>query len=50
MTARRKRLTWRKADRALSAIIELIECENAPVQRLNQAANIIREVRDRLPS
>jgi len=49
---RRKRLTWRKADRALLAIVELIECADATRDErhdLNVAADVVRAVRDRLP-
>lgn len=50
--SRAKRLTWRKVDRALSAIVELIECEDStPIERadLDRAADTVRAVRDRLP-
>jgi hypothetical protein len=49
---RRKRLTWRRADRALSALVDLMECEDtAPLEfrDLDRAADAVRAIRDRLP-
>ncbi len=52
MTARKRKLTYAKADRALLAIIDLIECDDATsadVQDLDKAADTVRAIRDRLP-
>jgi hypothetical protein len=46
-----RKLTYAKADRALTAIVELIECADttaADVQNLDRAADIVRAIRDRL--
>lgn len=50
MARRVRKLTYAKADRALLAIVDLIECDDkAPedMQSLDQAADIIRAIRDR---
>lgn len=46
---RKKHLTWRRADRALVAIVELIECDgitSSQIMELDRAANFVRELRD----
>lgn len=51
MPKRQRRLTYAKADRALLAIVEMIECvdtTSADVQDLDQAADTVRAIRDRL--
>ena len=51
MARRARKLTWRKADRALLAIVALIECADTTrreVERLDAAADTVRDIRDRL--
>lgn len=46
---RRKRLTWHRADRALLALVDQVECEDLTPeerQKLNRAADMVRELRD----
>lgn len=51
MSRRKPRLTYAKADRALLAIVALIECDGATVteiQDLDRAADAVRAIRDRV--
>ncbi len=50
MAPKQKRLTRRKADRALLALVELVECGDVTSGervRLDQAATLVRSLRDR---
>lgn len=51
MARRARKLTYAKARRALDAIIDLIECDDATdadVQNLDRAADTVRAICDRV--
>jgi hypothetical protein len=51
MSKRMRKLMYAKADRALLAIVDLIECDDKQpedIQDLDQAADLIRAIRDRI--